>query len=226
MHVSRNCLVSSHYQSHIRNFKCSIVHQHSLEQILAAVPVVAEWRNYTCKKWTEDMVDYYDCLEPSRDLDELQRLQPSDPKFWQLDDVDRHGLPQESHSGRRCQNCKQRDHLSKNCPKPKKICCHICGDGGHTHLKCPKAMCLRVNINFNIFCSSFFLCLYLYAVRQAKSGVHRVLSRVPPGADGRVHEVHEAWPHDARLSGSVAMLPSDDDRERRADQERGRTETS
>ena len=135
----------------------------SVHQVLAGVAVVPEWRNYTCKKWTEGMVDYYDRLEPSRDLDQLQRLLPSDRKLWRLDDVDRYGL-QESHRGRYfgrnshqpCHNCKQRDHLARNCPDPpKKICCHCCGAYGHTHFRCPNKVCLGVNIHFNIFVVSF-----------------------------------------------------------------------
>ncbi|XP_064646407.1 uncharacterized protein LOC135499399 isoform X2 [Lineus longissimus] len=41
-----------------------------------------------------------------------------------------------------CNNCKERGHLSRDCPKPKKLpVCLLCGIQGHMARECPESLC-------------------------------------------------------------------------------------
>uniref|UniRef100_A0A3B3DK31 Zinc finger CCHC domain-containing protein 7 n=1 Tax=Oryzias melastigma TaxID=30732 RepID=A0A3B3DK31_ORYME len=41
-----------------------------------------------------------------------------------------------------CRNCNKTGHLSKNCPKPKKLVpCFLCGNLGHLGVECPNKYC-------------------------------------------------------------------------------------
>ncbi|ESO93375.1 hypothetical protein LOTGIDRAFT_232781 [Lottia gigantea] len=41
----------------------------------------------------------------------------------------------------RCKNCREKGHLSRDCPKPKVIVCYLCGNRNHVSTACPEPLC-------------------------------------------------------------------------------------
>ncbi|KAK6170343.1 hypothetical protein SNE40_018756 [Patella caerulea] len=41
----------------------------------------------------------------------------------------------------RCKNCREKDHLSRDCPKPKVIVCYLCGQRDHMSQACTQPIC-------------------------------------------------------------------------------------
>lgn len=107
----------------------------------------------SCSKWTPEMVEFYARGEAHVDLDAIYRSLPKNGR-WHLDDEDVSGLNGKQRNryfaGRsrvRCANCQQWDHVTKNCPEPRKMpACGICGMPGHKTFGCPKKLCLGVRI--------------------------------------------------------------------------------
>lgn len=111
-----------------------------------------QWQKYSCSKWTQEMIDFYDKDGEGRDLEMIAASLPRNAR-WFVDNSDRFGdLPSfrknryfTSKSRIRCLNCNQWDHVARDCREPKKItCCHVCGDPGHTPFQCPNKVCFGV----------------------------------------------------------------------------------
>jgi len=111
--------------------------------------VSSVWQNYSCEKWTQEMIEFYDKDGENRDLEKIAASLPRNVN-WFVDRSDRFGdLPSlrknRYFAGKtriRCLNCNHWDHVARNCREPKKIaCCNVCGDPGHSPFQCPKKVC-------------------------------------------------------------------------------------
>ena len=114
----------------------------------------SHWQKYSCHKWTQEMIEFYDKHGEDQDLEMIAASLPRNAR-WFVDNSDRfgdlHSLRKNRYfatkSRMRCMNCNQWDHVARECTEPKKItCCQVCGDPGHTPFQCPKKVCFGVCI--------------------------------------------------------------------------------
>ena len=130
---------------------------------VADIPIAADqgnWRNYISKKWTTDMINFYDTEE----IIDIEKLEACIPKnlYWHLDDEDLYSrqsaksryYKQRDHAID-CYKCHSKHRVNEKCIY-KETKCFMCGNfsnkppfkclPGHEHSRCPNKMCLGVII--------------------------------------------------------------------------------
>ncbi len=129
------------------------------------------------KAWNKNMSAFYNNVDHSKANLSMEDILSSLPTKgrWKIDrdDLYRDSGPKAKRARyyeRQCKNCRQRGHVQRDCPEPKKGPLCLCGGGEHKWFKCPKKRCLRCGATNAFFTPDCQQCKHLDRVDCLKCG--------------------------------------------------------